>query len=90
MDNLTNALNICVRLVYAYNETHEEKINIWFDKSKLAYETLRKSTDKVLNEIKFQNLPPEVRAEWMNDKFAYVSWARDTLILNENLHNNSE
>jgi len=87
MDNLSEALNICVRLVYAYNETHQDKIDIWSDKSKLSYETLRKSTDKALNQIKFENLPPFLRADWMNDKFAYMTWGREILILNENLQN---
>lgn len=84
------ALNICARMVYIYNETQEDHIDISFGHSSEAYEKLRKATDAAINRIKFQDLSCDVKNGWMTDKLAYVTWARDLLILNENdkkIHN---
>ena len=86
MDSLVDALNVCARLVYVYNETQEDIIDTEFydKKCERRFECARKGTDKAINNINTHLIPSYAKQDWMNDKYAYVTWARDLLILNSN------
>lgn len=75
---------ICARLFYIYNLTQEKKYEFDFSKRIDPYE-LRKSTDYIINHITYSHVPEELKQIWIETKFAYITWCRDEIKLNENI-----
>jgi hypothetical protein len=72
---------ICHRMIYIFNITQEENLqSLNPDDYPTNANILRKLVDKIVNDMKFNQLSEAFQKIWMEDKFAYVSWGRDKLI----------
>ena len=78
---------ICHRMIYIYNITqHTQEQSVLCPRSlnpedyPINANMLRKTIDHIVNDIKFTDLSESFQKIWMDDKFSYVTWARDKLL----------
>jgi hypothetical protein len=79
---MDSAIISCHRILYLYNIIQQEDIT-GYNITKLDYPTdpeqLCRTVDKAINHANYSTLSVELKKIWMEDKFHYVSWIRDSL-----------
>jgi len=80
---MDSATITCHRLLYLYDISQQEDIikkDIIDPNYPTDREKLYRMVDKAINCVDYSNLPEELKRIWLEDKFHYVSWIRDSLL----------